>query len=448
VAPANYLTNVQPTSAPLTVQVANNQTMQSTHTATLTLPGLPPAATQAHIFPHMDKSLVAAGPLCDAGCTIFLHQHGGTIQGPNMAPIIVERQHNGLWTIASPNPTITPGATANAAIHPSNHNTPADLVAFYHAALWSPTLATLKAAMQKQYLPPLPGLSLTTLKKYPPSLEATVMGHLDNRRKNTQSTKRPPHREATSPAALMAEQEDFYPPSEAPNTRTHLCYIAASEPKHIVYSDQTGRLPYASTMGNQYVLVAYDHDSNFIFMRPIKSRKSQHLLEAIQDIYKILARSGFQPKFHRLDNECPQEVKDYFTDNGVQYQLAPPEDHRSNAAERAIRTAKNHLAAGWYSTDEKFPMYLWDKTIPHAELTLNLLRGSRVAPQLSAWEQIHGRFDFNLHPIAPPGIKVMAHLKPGTRESWSPHAIEAWYVGPALHHHRCHMVCAQQSGAT
>ncbi|TAG26868.1 MAG: 5-oxoprolinase/urea amidolyase family protein, partial [Verrucomicrobia bacterium] len=103
--------------------------------------------------------------------------------------------------------------------------------------------------------------------------------------------------------ALTAEHEDFFPPPPVPNTRSHLCYLAATEPKHIVYSDQTGRLPQASGSGNQYLLVAYDHDSNYIFMRPIKTRKSQHLLEAIQDIYKILARSGFQPRFHRLDNE-------------------------------------------------------------------------------------------------------------------------------------------------
>jgi hypothetical protein len=130
------------------------------------------------------------------------------------------------------------------------------------------------------------------------------------------------------------------------------------------------------------------------------------LTAGIQDVHNTLAKGGCQPKFHRMDNECPQQVKDYLKKRDVQYQLAPPDDHRSNAAERAIRTAKNHLAAGWYSTDDNFPMYLWDKAIPQAELTLNLLRGSRINPKLSASEQIHGRYDFNAHPIAPPGIKV------------------------------------------
>jgi hypothetical protein len=113
------------------------------------------------------------------------------------------------------------------------------------------------------------------------------------------------------------------------------------------------------------------------------------------------------------------------------------------SVERAIRTAKNHLAAMWYSTDDNFPLYLWDKTIPQAELTLNLLRGSRINPKLSAaWEQIHGRYDFNAHPIAPPGIKVLAHAKPAQRKTWETHAFEAWYVGPAMDHYRCHTVWA------
>ena len=90
-------------------------------------------------------------------------------------------------------------------------------------------------------------------------------------------------------------------------------------------------------------------------------------------------------------------------------QLAPLHEHQSNAAEGAIQLAKKHLAVGWWSMDPAFPMHLWDRTIAQAELTLNLLRQSQINPKLSAWEQIHGRYDFNQTPIAPPGIRVKAH---------------------------------------
>jgi hypothetical protein len=69
-------------------------------------------------------------------------------------------------------------------------------------------------------------------------------------------------------------------------------------------------------------------------------------------------------------------------------------------------------------------MSQWDQLLPQAELTLNLLRGSRINPKLSAYEQLFGRYDFNRTPIAPPGIKVLAHVKSKVRKTWVPHALD------------------------
>jgi hypothetical protein len=336
-----------------------------------------------------------------------------------------------------------------------NSNHPADLVAFHHTSLFSPSISTLEKALDKEYLPPLPGLTKTLLKKYRPDLEATTMGHLDNKRKNIQSTKPAPNDDWTligkkgkpqrEQAPDTADQDAF--PNQDTN-KSHHCYLATTEPRNLVFSDQTGRFPIPSSAGNNYLLIAYDYDSNNILLRPIKNRTAECLTEAIQDIHETLTRGGCQPQFHRMDNECPQLTKAFFKQQGVQYQLAPPGDHRTNAAERAIRTAKGHLKAGWWSMDKEFPMHLWDKTIPQAELTLNLLRGSRINPKLSAWEQLHGRYDFNATPIAPPGVRVLAHARTGDRGTWATHAFNAWYVGPALDHYRCFTVWATKTRQT
>ena len=347
---------------------------------------------------------------------------------------------------------------ALAAIGNSNH--PADLVAFHHAALFSPTLATLETAISKQYLPPLPGLTLSTLRKYKPDLEATAMGHMDAKRKNIQSTKpkRSKRRKNTidddgwtlvqsikesQPDEATSEGHCRYPQQNT--ERSHHCYIATAEPKNIVYTDQTGRFPVPSSSGNNYLLIAYDYDSNNILLRPIKDRSAKSLHTAIKDVHETLTLGGCQPKYHRMDNECPQLVKDYFNQEKINCQLAPPGEHRTNAAERAIRTAKNHLKAGWWAMDKQFPMHLWDLTIPQAKISLNLLRGSRINPKLSAYEQLHGRFDFNATPLAPPGVKVLAHARAGERDTWATHAFEAWYVGPALEHYQCFTVWATKS---
>lgn len=110
----------------------------------------------------------------------------------------------------------------------------------------------------------------------------------------------------------------------------------------------------------------------------------------------------------------------------------PPHNKRHNAAERAIQTFKNHFVAGLCSCYPDFPIHLWDRLLPHALLSLNLMRASRVNPLLSAYVQVYGPFTFNKTPIAPPGIKVLVHEKPAVRKTWALHAVEGWYIGPAL----------------
>jgi hypothetical protein len=231
-----------------------------------------------------------------------------------------------------------------------------------------------------------------------------------------------------------------FPSSDSPNEVTHYCFAAVIETNlsGLIYTDQTGRFPTPSSLGNNYFFVLYDYDSNIIDAEPIPSRHAPAILKAYQRCVGDLVKAGLRPRLQRLDNECSDILKAYMTDIEVDYQLVPPGVHRRNAAERAIRTFKNHLIAGLCSVDPKFPMHLWDRLLPQCLLSLNLMRGSRINPNLSAWAQVHGHFDFDRTPIAPPGIRVLAHVKPDNRKSWAAHALDAWYVGPALDSYRCY----------
>ena len=162
-------------------------------------------------------------------------------------------------------------------------------------------------------------------------------------------------------------------------------------------------------------------------------------------MHRFLKSKGMKPKIQVLDNECSQQLKEYMINNNIKYQLAAPGQHRTNAAERAIRTFKNHFIAGLCSTDEHFPLHLWDRLIEQAVITLNLLRGSRLNPQHSAWSQLNGPYDHNAWPLAPPGIHVLVHEKPDNRKSWGKHANDAWYIGPAINHYRCFRVYMRET---
>jgi hypothetical protein len=134
----------------------------------------------------------------------------------------------------------------------------------------------------------------------------------------------------------------------------------------------------------------------------------------IPSIKSSLSRVSSQnSKLQTLDNEASAALKNFLTVNDIAYQLVPPPCHRRNASERAVRTFKEHFVAGLSSVDPAFPLHLWDRLLPQAEITLNLLRTSRLHPQLSAAAHFHGLVDYNKKAFAPPGCKIIAHEKPG-----------------------------------
>jgi hypothetical protein len=46
------------------------------------------------------------------------------------------------------------------------------------------------------------------------------------------------------------------------------------------------------------------------------------------------------------------------------------------------------------------------------------------------------KYDWNAHPLAPPGTKSVIYKSPDTRTSWGNQGLDAWYCGPALDHYR------------
>jgi len=97
------------------------------------------------------------------------------------------------------------------------------------------------------------------------------------------------------------------------------------------------------------------YDSNSIHAEPIPNRKKESIKDAYERVLRLLQRRGLRrPKLHRLDNEASQLLKEFMTDEDVNYQLTPAGLHRRNWAERAIQTFKNHFIAGLSSTHPDF----------------------------------------------------------------------------------------------
>ena len=192
------------------------------------------------------------------------------------------------------------------------------------------------------------------------------------------------------------------------------------------YSDQTGEFSVTSSRRNKYILVLYHHDANSIHAWAIKNRQATRISKAWSSIFATLQHHGEVPDLHILDNEYSDDLRKAFSKNNITFQLFPPHLHRRNAAKHVIHTFKNHLIAGLATCDPKIPIVEWDRLLPQAVITLKLVRSSRCNPSLSAHASIFGNFNFLSTPMAPPGTRVLIHLKPAHRTSFGVYGLDSW----------------------
>jgi hypothetical protein len=234
--------------------------------------------------------------------------------------------------------------------------------------------------------------------RYPQTFE-THAGHMNQRHHNIRSTTKMPISDApTADTDLGA--------------KTHLVYAVLVDQGQL-YTDLTGKFPVQFSKGNSYVMVCYVYDLNYVKVMEMKSRSASEWVKAYDTVHQELTVKGFKPKLETLDNEASAALKNFFTTDVVEYQLVPPHCHGHNAAESSIRTFKEQLVAGLSSVDPTFPLHLFNRLLPQAENTLNLMGTSRLHPQLSAAAHFHGLVDYNKTAFAPPECKIIAHEKPG-----------------------------------
>ena len=127
--------------------------------------------------------------------------------------------------------------------------------------------------------------------------------------------------------------------------------VSAAAPKEKAHTDQTGRFPHKSTRGNQYFFTLYEYDANIILQHSLKSRQGKKIADAFHATFKKLTKHGHATKLFILDNECSNDLKLAILNTNSTFELVLRHQHRRNAAERAIRTAKNHLLAGIVTGD-------------------------------------------------------------------------------------------------
>ena len=299
---------------------------------------------------------------------------------------------------------------------------------FLHGALGFHPLSTLRRAIAAGYLRSFPDLTEKNVAKLP-TPDATILGRLDTKRKNYQSTK-----------SEDTDNEWTFTLKTHIINKTHDFFHKVINLEDTIYTDQTGKFRVRSISGNNYIMITYSYDTNAILVRPLRNRTGPELVKATAEVCSYLTARGYKSNHQMLDNEASTKIKEFLHKQRVHFQLVPPHLHHRNAAERAIHTFKNHFISILCGVHPDFPLHLWCKLLPQAELTLNLVRPCRYNPKLSAYEALEGNFSYNHTPLAPLGSKVIAHDTPQQRSTWAPHGHYGWLVGPAMDHYRCFTV--------
>ncbi len=274
-----------------------------------------------------------------------------------------------------------------------------------------------------------PLLTQHNVSKHFPKSNETIMGHMNQQWQGVWSTK------------PKTPQPDTKAVTDTRNTEpTQTIIMTVYELTHTIYSDQTGRLPCRSRAGNQYIMVILHEDSNYAFEEPMKNKSDEEMQRAYSAIITRIKTAKLTVHKHILDNDCSAAMKRLITDT-CKYELVPPGIHRRNKAEvTTIKAFKQHLISVFAGLDPSFPMSHWDKLIPQVEVTMNLLRQSKANPKISAYEHVHGPYNYNWYPLAPIGCAVQMHNQGSKRGTWVPHTQLGWYLGPSFEHYRCHRV--------
>ena len=341
------------------------------------------------------SSLLAPSKLVDDGCDVILNKNYAIVLKNDKVQVLGPRNFNdSLWDIPIPIKHSNPTSQINNVSTINNHKlniilkkdqSKITLAQYHHHTLFAPTENTLRRAIRNHHLVTWPGLTQDLISNGFTKSAATAKGHLHQERQGLQSTK-----SSTLPSTTTLlqqattvkprikhedDEDDYFPTPEQPNIKTtNVMYSIIDTHKLGQASmDLTGRFPYMSRRGNQYILIGYHYDANYIAAVPLKRRTAGEITKAWTTLHSKFCTTSFTPSTYIMDNETSKELLTALTKQKINYQLAPPHMHRTNSAERAIQTFKNHFIAGLNVCNSQFPVAEWDHLLPQAKITLNLL---------------------------------------------------------------------------
>ena len=441
-----------------------------------------PVTSTTHIFEDKDlhMSLKSVADFTSNDCTVTFDANGYEVRHIPSSTVInkgTKDPASRIWNFSAS--ATCPSTTAAIAVRNVLN---LEYVKYYHAVFGSPPDSTFEKCCSLGYFGNLPRLTSKMIRQNPPNSVATSDGHLNRMRQHLCSTSNKPksnipndnilstlslkdlrllgrqsHLNVRSKRLqleqLLKLRRDYQlseksadSPEDAETSWDDTIYsrLIDLNSDNEMHADATGRFPFESASGSNYVLVFVY--KGYIHVQPLADRSAAAYVKAYRLAIEFFKTKGHVIDIARLDNETSEQLETFLNEANIPFQYVPPEDHRSNRAERAIQSFKNYFISVLATIDTSFPMAHWDELLLQTELTLSLLRPFAGNTKISSYQGIHGiPYDWLAHPMAPAGTKIKIYDSAESRESWQPHSSEGWYLSPAIKHYRSYNVLRKDS---
>jgi hypothetical protein len=225
-------------------------------------------------------------------------------------------------------------------------------------------------------------------------------------------------------------------PIPPPHESKRDIFICIYKLKKTMYSDQMGCFPQVSSLGNKYIMVIHDVDSNSLWAEALKDITGNELILACAQALEQTQKASIIPKHQVLDNQASLAYKKAINNSDMRYKLVPPDNHQCNMAKKAIQTFKDHFVSVLSGCALTFPVHLWCQLLLHVEWQLLLLQQSQLHPNLFAYVHIYGHHDYKEHPFVPIGMEALVHDKQHKCQTYAEHCKKAFVLGTSTKHYQ------------
>ncbi len=146
--------------------------------------------------------------------------------------------------------------------------------------------------------------------------------------------------------------------------------------------DYAGQLPTPCTSCAQYFQIAcWGH---YIDIQPLTSLRAAQTIKALTASVDFFRSHGIILDTLRMDNQQSYDLRETARILKLKKEFIAPEVKRPNRAERAIRTAKNHIIATRAGFHPDCSHAYLDKCLPQIVITLNLIHPFEYNDSISA----------------------------------------------------------------